>query len=98
MKSCPVRFQTKKVGLPRTCSQPAKAGAEMRWWGRGLTKGRRGRGERGGEEKDVKGVLREWRRHLSLQGLQRQVLGEAAFSIRPNAPSLPPQGRARESE
>lgn len=92
-KSCPVRFQTKKVGLPRTCSQPAKARAEMRWWGRGLAKGRRGREKRGGEEKDAKGVLREWRRHLSLEGLQRQVLGEAAFSTRPNAPPFLPKLR-----
>lgn len=63
-----------------------------------MTKGRRGSRERGGEEKDVKGVLREWRRHLSLGGLQRQILGEAAFSTHPNAPSLPSQARVRESE
>ncbi|XP_023378298.1 uncharacterized protein LOC105304630 [Pteropus vampyrus] len=63
----------------------------MRWWGRGLAKGRRGREKRGGEEKDAKGVLREWRRHLSLEGLQRQVLGEAAFSTRPNAPPFLPK-------
>lgn len=41
--------------------------------GRGLTKGRRGREERREEEKDVNGVLSEWSRHLSLEGLQRQV-------------------------
>ena len=33
-KSRPVRFQTKKVVPPRTCSQPAKARAERSWQGR----------------------------------------------------------------
>lgn len=32
-KSHPVRFQTKKVVPPRTCSQPAKARAEISWRG-----------------------------------------------------------------
>ena len=50
-KSRPVRFQTKKVGPLWTFSQPAKARAEMRRWGRGLMKGRRGRrGERRGRK------------------------------------------------
>lgn len=69
----PVRFQTKEVGPPRTCSQPAKARAEMRWcgeaWRREAWKGE-GRGIRGRE-----GVLRAWRRHLSLEGLQK-LIGE----------------------
>lgn len=36
-------------------------------------------GERGGEEKGVKGVLREQKRQLSLEGLQRLVWEKLGF-------------------
>lgn len=51
-KSRPVRFQTKKVGPLRTCSQPAKARAKMRRAGRPD----QGEGERGGEERGAEGT------------------------------------------
>lgn len=55
-KEIPSSSVPNKVVPPRTCSQPAKSQSGDKLVGRGLAKGRSGRRERGGKERDVKGA------------------------------------------
>lgn len=88
-KSRPVRFQTKKVGPPRTCSQPAKARAKMRWlrwcgeaWPRGGVGGGEGRGRKG-RERGAEGMEK-----APVSGRPAEAnLGKVEVPARPSTPS-----------
>lgn len=64
-----IRFQTKRVGPPRTCSQLAKDRVERRQWAEPKRRQREGR--RGDKNEDSKWVLRPPKREPSLEGLLR---------------------------
>lgn len=95
-KSRRVRFQTKKVGPPRTCGQPARATAEMRRLG-----------EAGGGGEAGMGVeARKWRRGGARgtgeapvpMGWKRLIWARHGTPTGPAAPSSTPQDRTSESE